>query len=175
MTNGEDNKNNLDQFTGSLMTNTTQQINKLKDKIWSIVYYCIVLYGAILAALRYIKYDKELLAVFCIIFLFTVCIIGFKLINKFNKSIQEHREYITKIYKQHEKECKAIGVNIDHTKVDDSFINTVFKLTILIACGVSLFITLDEINFFRRVLSVKVDAPCCIDTLKTGDTRRTEP
>lgn len=147
----QERQDKMTEFTGGLMTSAVAQLDKCKDRIWHTVYCCILLYGVTVATyLKCIRFNEYLITILSLVILLSIYIIGYRYINRLNKSILEHRKYITKIYMQHKEECEAIGLDPDQTKVDDSFFNTSFKSAILIGLGLSLLIVLGEINFFIK-------------------------
>jgi hypothetical protein len=98
-----DSKN--DNFLIALFNNGSNHIQFLKKQQWTITYYCLLLYAAIVAVFKTYFTNASCVERGVLLAISTVlCFIGCILIFVFEKSIKEHRIIMDNIYKSFPEE-----------------------------------------------------------------------
>ena len=102
-----------DNFLVAVFNNSAGHIQFLKKQQWTITYYCLLLYAAIVAVFRTYLTNASciergvLLAISAVL-----CVIGCILIFIFEKSMTEHRVIMKTIYESFPEEIKIAYANI---------------------------------------------------------------
>ena len=96
-----------DNFLVAVFNNSTDHIQFLKKQQWTITYYCLLLYAAIVAVFKtYLTnascFERAVLFAISAV----LCVIGCILIFIFEKSMKEHRAILENIYKCFPEERK---------------------------------------------------------------------
>ena len=100
-----DSRNN--SFLVAVLNNSADHIQFMKKQQWTITYYCLLLYAAIIALFKThftdaLCIERGILLAISI----ALCIIGCVLICKFEKSMKEHRVITENIYNLFPEEIK---------------------------------------------------------------------
>jgi hypothetical protein len=96
-----------DNFLVAVLNNSADHIQFLKKQQWTITYYCLLLYAAIVAVFKtYLTnascIERGVLLAISIV----LCVIGCILISVFEKSMEEHRVIVKNIYDSFPEELK---------------------------------------------------------------------
>jgi hypothetical protein len=96
-----------DSFLVAVFNNSADHIQFLKKQQWTITYYCLLLYAAIVAVFKTYFTDASCIERGVLLAISTVlCVIGCILIFVFEKSMKDHRVIIENIYESFPEEKK---------------------------------------------------------------------
>jgi hypothetical protein len=101
-----------DNFLVAVFNNSADHIQFLKKQQWTITYYCLLLYAAIVAVFKTHFTNASCIERGVLLGISTVlCVIGCILIFVFEKSMKDHRMVIKNIYKSFPEEEKIAYAN----------------------------------------------------------------
>ena len=101
-----------DDFLVAVFNNSADHIQFLKKQQWTITYYCLLLYAAIVAVFKTHFTNAPCIEGGVLLGISTVlCVIGCILIFVFEKSMKDHRMVIKNIYKSFPEEEKITYTN----------------------------------------------------------------
>jgi hypothetical protein len=108
-----------DNFLIAVFNKAADHIQFLKKQQWTITYYCLLLYAAIVAVFRaYLPNASCLERGVLFLFAAGLCVIGCILVFVFEKSMKEHRVIIDNIYEAFPEEKKiALAHTVASTDV----------------------------------------------------------
>jgi hypothetical protein len=96
-----------DNFLVAVFNNSADHIQFLKKQQWTITYYCLLLYAAIVAVFKTYLTNASCIEKGILLAISTVlCVIGCILIFVFEKSMKDHRVIIENIYESFPEEKK---------------------------------------------------------------------
>ena len=102
-----------DNFLVAVFNNSADHIQFLKKQQWTITYYCLLLYAAIVAVFKTYLINASCIERGVLLALSAVlCVIGCILILIFEKSMNEHRVIMTNIYGSFPEEIKIVHAKI---------------------------------------------------------------
>jgi len=101
-----------DNFLVAVLNNSANHIQFMKKQQWTITYYCLLLYAAIVAIFKTHLANATCLERGFLLAISTVlCLIGCILISTFQKSMKEHRTIVENIYQSFPEEKKIAFAN----------------------------------------------------------------
>jgi len=98
-----------ENFVVGVLNNSANHIQFMKKQQWTITYYCLLLYAAIIALFKTHLAKASCIERGVLFAISTVlCVIGCILIFVFEKSIKEHRVIVKNIYDLFPEEIKIV-------------------------------------------------------------------
>jgi hypothetical protein len=126
-----DSKN--DNFLIASFNNSSNHIQFLKKQQWTITYYCLLLYAAIVAVFKtYFTNASCVERGFLLAISTVLCFIGCILIFVFEKSIKEHRVIIGNIYKSFPEEKNIALAKTSESPMDVPLIRFALIVSLII-------------------------------------------
>jgi glucan phosphoethanolaminetransferase (alkaline phosphatase superfamily) len=101
-----------ENFLVTVLNNSANHIQFMKKQQWTITYYCLLLYAAIIAIFKTHLANASCLERGVLLAISAVlCLIGCILIFTFEKSMKEHRTIVENIYRSFPEEKKIVFAN----------------------------------------------------------------